>query len=69
MNRMVARLKVLLIWFWRLISRPSAYLSLGFLTLGGFVFGVLFWGALEVFAIVSMIGRHNEPDRLFFDFL
>jgi cytochrome c-type protein NapC len=35
------------IWFWRLISRPSAYLSLGFLTLGGFVCGVLFWGAFN----------------------
>ena len=36
-----------MIWFWRLISRPSAYLSLGFLTLGGFVCGVLFWGAFN----------------------
>ena len=30
-----------------LFSRPSAYLSLGFLTLGGFVCGVLFWGAFN----------------------
>ncbi|MBN9468748.1 MAG: cytochrome c3 family protein [Bosea sp.] len=40
------------LWFWRIISRPSAYLSLGFLTVGGFICGVLFWGgfntALEV---------------------
>ena len=40
------------VWFWRVISRPSAYLSLGFLTLGGFVCGVIFWGgfntALEI---------------------
>jgi cytochrome c-type protein NapC len=35
------------VWFWGLISRPSAYLSLGFLTLGGFVCGVLFWGAFN----------------------
>ena len=39
-------------WFWQTIRRPSAYLSLGFLTLGGFVCGVIFWGgfntALEV---------------------
>ena len=38
--------------FWGVISRPSAYLSLGFLTLGGFICGVIFWGgfntALEV---------------------
>ena len=28
-------------------SRPSAHLSLGFLTLGGFVCGVMFWGAFN----------------------
>jgi cytochrome c-type protein NapC len=43
----VARLKSLLIRFWHIISRPSSYLSLGFLTLGGFVGGVLFWGAFN----------------------
>ena len=46
------RLWHLVVWFWQIISRPSAYLSLGFLTLGGFVCGVIFWGgfntALEV---------------------
>ena len=35
------------VWFWRIISRPSAYLSLGFLTLGGFVGGVMFWGGFN----------------------
>ena len=55
----MARLKSFILWcwdvvvrFWRIISRPSAYLPLGVLTLGGFVGGVLFWGgfntALEV---------------------
>src|SRR5690348_15154148 len=38
--------------FWQIVRRPSSYLSLGFLTLGGFVCGVIFWGgfntALEV---------------------
>lgn len=37
---------------WRTMSRPAGQLSLGFLTLGGFVAGVIFWGgfntALEV---------------------
>ena len=37
---------------WRVFSRPSVHFSLGFLTLGGFAAGVLFWGgfntALEV---------------------
>lgn len=47
MKTMIARIKNLVIGFWRVISRPSAYLSLGFLTLGGFVCGVLFWGAFN----------------------
>ncbi|MDC0658930.1 NapC/NirT family cytochrome c [Leisingera sp. SS27] len=37
---------------WWIIRRPSAYFSLGFLTMGGFVMGIIFWGgfntALEV---------------------
>src|SRR5690348_13811382 len=41
------RVKALLIWFWRIASRPSAHLSLGFLALGGFVCGVMFWGAFN----------------------
>ncbi len=55
----MARLKSIILWcwgiavsFWRIISRPSAYLPLSVLTLGGFVGGVLFWGgfntALEI---------------------
>lgn len=41
------RAKSLVIWFWRIASHPSAHLSLGFLTLGGFVCGVMFWGAFN----------------------
>ena len=33
--------------YWRTIWRPSTYFSLGFLTLGGFVAGVVFWGAFN----------------------
>ncbi len=32
---------------WRVIRSPSAHLSLGFLTLGGFLGGVLFWGGFN----------------------
>lgn len=32
---------------WRVISRPTRYLSLGFLTLGGFAAGVIFWGGFN----------------------
>jgi cytochrome c-type protein NapC len=41
------RLKELLTWFWRIASRPSTHLSLGVLALGGFICGVLFWGAFN----------------------
>ncbi|CAO3408473.1 cytochrome c3 family protein [Azospirillum largimobile] len=32
---------------WQTISRPSRTLSLGFLTLGGFLAGVIFWGGFN----------------------
>ena len=43
----MGRIKVFLLWFWGIASRPSAYLSVGFLTLGGFLGGVMFWGAFN----------------------
>ncbi len=33
--------------FWRTLSRPSQHFSLGFLALGGFVAGILFWGGFN----------------------
>jgi cytochrome c-type protein NapC len=47
MSGVVARLKDRLIWFWKFVRRPSAYFSLGFLTLGGFICGVVFWGGFN----------------------
>lgn len=41
------RLRRVLGDIWRIASRPSGYLSLGGLTLGGFVFGVVFWGGFN----------------------
>ncbi len=32
---------------WRIACRPAAFLSMGFLTLGGFIMGVLFWGGFN----------------------
>ena len=32
---------------WQTFSRPAAYFSLGFLTLGGFLAGVMFWGGFN----------------------
>ena len=33
--------------YWRTVTRPSAYYSLGFLVVSGFVAGVLFWGGFN----------------------
>ena len=32
---------------WRIVRRPATFLSMGFLTLGGFIMGVLFWGGFN----------------------
>ncbi|MCI0377105.1 MAG: NapC/NirT family cytochrome c, partial [Gemmataceae bacterium] len=47
MRQIFTRTKALLLRFWHVLNRPSAYLSLGFLTLGGFICGVMFWGAFN----------------------
>jgi len=33
--------------YWTIIRRPSVHYSLGFLTLGGFIGGIVFWGAFN----------------------
>jgi cytochrome c-type protein NapC len=33
--------------YWRVLSTPSKYFSLGFLTVGGFLAGIIFWGAFN----------------------
>ena len=47
-----SRLKELVRQYWVTVSSPSKFFSLGFLTIGGFIAGILFWGgfntALEV---------------------
>lgn len=43
----MGKLKALLGQAWRLLTMPAATLSLAFLTLGGFIGGVLFWGAFN----------------------
>ncbi|HEX5934243.1 MAG TPA: NapC/NirT family cytochrome c, partial [Pseudorhizobium sp.] len=40
-------IKRLAAWVWKVLSTPAATLSLAFLTLGGFVGGVIFWGAFN----------------------
>jgi cytochrome c-type protein NapC len=42
----------LIVDYWRILNRPARHLSLAFLTAGGFIAGVVFWGgfntALEI---------------------
>jgi cytochrome c-type protein NapC len=56
--------------YWRTITRPSAYFSLGFLTLGGFVAGVVFWGAFNTAMELTnteafCIGCHEMRDNTY----
>ncbi|WP_259782556.1 NapC/NirT family cytochrome c [Aestuariispira ectoiniformans] len=43
MRKLIYLLKI----FWQTLTRPAVHLSLGFLTVGGFVAGVLFWGGFN----------------------
>ena len=43
----MAWIKRVLLWVWKVLTTPAATLSLAFLTLGGFVGGVIFWGAFN----------------------
>ena len=40
---MMERLK----YYWHLLRKPSVHYSLGFLTLGGFLAGIIFWGGFN----------------------
>jgi len=56
--------------FWNVIRAPSVYFSLGFLTLGGFVAGVLFWGGFNTAMELTntekfCVGCHEMRDNVF----
>lgn len=56
--------------FWHIISKPSVHLSFGFLTMGGFLAGIIFWGgfntALEVTNTEKFcIGCHEMSDNVY----
>lgn len=56
--------------YWQVLSRPSVHFSLGFLTLGGFLAGIIFWGgfntALEYTNTEQFcIGCHEMRDNVF----
>ena len=55
---------------WESFSRPSVHYSLGFLTLGGFVGGIIFWGAFNTALEVTntetfCVGCHEMQDNVF----
>lgn len=55
---------------WAIVRRPSAHYSLGFLTIGGFIMGIIFWGgfntALEVTNTEKFcVGCHEMRDNVF----
>ncbi|GDY27029.1 pentaheme c-type cytochrome TorC [Agarivorans sp. Toyoura001] len=56
--------------FWLIVSKPSVHLSFGFLTIGGFVAGIIFWGgfntALEATNTEEFcIGCHEMADNVY----
>ena len=40
-------MRILLKRYWDILRRPSTHLSLGFLTIGAFVAGIVFWGGFN----------------------
>ncbi len=55
---------------WRAMTSPSRHFSLGFLTLGGFVAGIVFWGGFNTAVEATntekfCIGCHEMRDNVF----
>jgi cytochrome c-type protein NapC len=66
----MTRLRASLLWFWNIATRPSTHLSLAFLALGGFVFGIMFWGAFNTALEVTntekfCTGCHEMRDNVY----
>jgi cytochrome c-type protein NapC len=56
--------------YWRTISTPSKYYSLGFLSMGGFIMGIVFWGGFNTameFTNTEMFctGCHEMYDNVY----
>ena len=64
------RIRGSILSFWRQFNAPAKYLSLGFLTLGGFLAGIMFWGgfntALELTNTEEFcVSCHEMRDNVF----
>lgn len=67
---MIGKIKAILLWVWRILATPAGTLSLGFLTLGGFVGGIIFWGAFNTALEVTnteafCTGCHEMKDNVY----
>ncbi|WP_420476962.1 NapC/NirT family cytochrome c [Noviherbaspirillum sp. ST9] len=56
--------------FWDILRRPSVHLSFGFLTIGAFVMGILFWGGFNTIMEATntekfCTGCHEMRDNVF----
>ncbi|GBF27232.1 cytochrome c-type protein NapC [bacterium MnTg02] len=47
MRALFDRLLVRMMDYWRVLNAPSLHFSLAFLTVGGFIAGIIFWGAFN----------------------
>ncbi|WP_153913663.1 cytochrome c3 family protein [Shewanella sp. TC10] len=67
---MISKLLENLNLIWKVLNRPSVHYSLGFLTLGGFVAGVIFWGGFNTALEVTnqeqfCIGCHEMENNVY----
>ncbi|WP_198589588.1 NapC/NirT family cytochrome c, partial [Shewanella sp. 10N.286.51.B7] len=67
---MISKLLENLKLIWKVLNRPSVHYSLGFLTLGGFVAGVIFWGGFNTALEVTnqeqfCIGCHEMENNVY----
>jgi cytochrome c-type protein NapC len=56
--------------YWEILRRPSAHLSLGFLTIGAFIAGIVFWGGFNTAMEATntekfCTGCHEMRDNVF----
>ncbi len=56
--------------YWRTLASPSTYYSLGFLTLGGFMGGIIFWGGFNTVLEATnteafCVGCHEMRENVF----
>ncbi|RCU51688.1 MULTISPECIES: cytochrome c3 family protein [Corallincola] len=63
-------MKKFIIKCWRVVARPSVHYSLGFLTVGGFIAGIIFWGGFNTALELSnteafCISCHEMEDNVY----